>query len=151
MPQAPMIEETGASPAQKTIVRRHVLWTGFLNGASTLKQYFVLPLNGLEYYLMYTFKVVHVLWILDPGTYLHLTPLEQLIDDTQHTNSHTTRLLDTSSQPAHVMLPVDHLPYCGRQTCTVLYFTTTFLAILVQTVVADIVFVYAPVRKCRKV
>ena len=43
-------------------------WKGFLNGASTLKDYFVFPLNGSKYPLQYTLKVVHVLGILDPAT-----------------------------------------------------------------------------------
>ena len=30
-------------------------------------QYFVLPLKGSKYYLMYTAKAVHVLAILDPS------------------------------------------------------------------------------------
>ena len=47
---------------------RHVLWTSFLNSPSTLDQYFVLPSKGSKYYLMYTFKAVHVLRIWNPGT-----------------------------------------------------------------------------------
>lgn len=41
-----------------------------LNGSSTLKQYFVLPMNGSEYYLMHTLETVHFLVIVDPGTSL---------------------------------------------------------------------------------
>ena len=38
--------------------------TGFWNGASALKQYFVLPKNGSKYYLKYTFFAFPVLGIL---------------------------------------------------------------------------------------
>ena len=48
----------------------HVPSTGFLNGASNLKQYFVLPLNGSKYCFMYTFKAIHVLGVFDPSTSL---------------------------------------------------------------------------------
>ena len=51
---------------------RHVPRTGFWNGASTLKQHFVLPKNGSKYYLKYTFLVFPVLGILGPGTSLVL-------------------------------------------------------------------------------
>ena len=47
----------------------HVPWTCFLNGASTLKKYF-LPLNRSKYCLKYTVKAVHVLGGLEPGTSL---------------------------------------------------------------------------------
>ena len=50
---------------------RHVPWTGFLNGASIWKQYVFLPFNGSKYYLMYTFKAVHVLGIFDPSASLY--------------------------------------------------------------------------------
>ena len=50
------------------MVTRNVPWMGVLNSASTLKQYFVLPLNGSKYYLSCTFTGVHVLGILDPCT-----------------------------------------------------------------------------------
>ena len=46
---------------------RHVPSTGFLNAASALNQYSVLPLNGSNYYLIYTLKAVHVLGILCPA------------------------------------------------------------------------------------
>ena len=49
---------------------RHVPGTGFWNGASTLKQYFVLPKNGSKYYLKYTFLAFPVLGILGLGTSL---------------------------------------------------------------------------------
>ena len=49
---------------------RHVLGTGFWNGASTLKQHFVLPKNGSKYYLKYTFLVFPVLGIFGLGTSL---------------------------------------------------------------------------------
>ena len=49
---------------------RHVAWTGFMYGASALKQYFVLHLNGSKHCLMCTFKAIHVLGILDPSTSL---------------------------------------------------------------------------------
>ena len=52
---------------------RHVLGTGFWNGASTLKQYFVLPKNGSKYYLKYTFLVFPVLGIFGLGTSLAMT------------------------------------------------------------------------------
>ena len=45
----------------------HVPRTGFWNGASTLKQYFVLPKNGSKYYLKYTFFIFPVLGILGLG------------------------------------------------------------------------------------
>ena len=51
---------------------RHVPGTGFWNGASTLKQYFVLPKNGSKYYLKYTFLAFPVLGILGLGTPLDL-------------------------------------------------------------------------------
>ena len=53
---------------------RHVPGTGFCNGASTSKQYFVLPKNGSKYYLKYTFLAFSVLGILGLGT-----PLLQLV------------------------------------------------------------------------
>ena len=37
------------------------------------KQHFVLHLDGSRYYLLYTFKAVHVLGILAPGTSLQTT------------------------------------------------------------------------------
>ena len=43
---------------------------GFLNGASALKEYFVLTSNGSKYYLKYTFKAVHVLGVFELGTSL---------------------------------------------------------------------------------
>ena len=46
---------------------------GFWNGASTLKQYFVLPKNGSKYYLKYTFLAFPVLGILGLGTPLLYT------------------------------------------------------------------------------
>ena len=49
---------------------RHVLGTGFWNGASSLKQYFVFPKNGSKYYHKYTFLAFPVLGILDLGTSL---------------------------------------------------------------------------------
>lgn len=33
-------------------------------------QYVVLPLNGSEYYMKYTFKAIHILAILNPDTHL---------------------------------------------------------------------------------
>ena len=47
---------------------RGVLGTGFCNGASTLKQYFVLPKNGSRYYLKYTFLSFPVLRIMGFST-----------------------------------------------------------------------------------
>ena len=49
---------------------RHVPGTGFWNGASTLKQHFVLPKNGSKYYLKYTFLVFPVLGIFGLRTSL---------------------------------------------------------------------------------
>ena len=49
---------------------RDVPRTGFWNGASTLKQYFVLPKNGSKYYRKYTFLAFPVLGILGLGTAL---------------------------------------------------------------------------------
>lgn len=45
-----------------------VCWTIFLNSASTLMQYFLLPLNRSKYYPEYTFKAVCILMMLNPGT-----------------------------------------------------------------------------------
>ena len=45
----------------------------FWNGASTLKQHFVLPKNGSKYYLKYTFLVFPVLGIFGLGTSLVYT------------------------------------------------------------------------------
>lgn len=42
----------------------HATWTDFLSDACT----FFWPVNGLTYYLMHTFKFMHVIGILDPGT-----------------------------------------------------------------------------------
>ena len=47
---------------------RGVPGTGFWNGASTLKQYFVLSKNGSKYYLKYTFLAFPVLGSLGLGT-----------------------------------------------------------------------------------
>ena len=47
---------------------RGVLGTVFWNVSSTLKQYFVLPKNGSNYYLMYTLLAFSVLGILGLGT-----------------------------------------------------------------------------------
>ena len=47
---------------------RGVPGTGFWNGTSTLKQYFVLSKNGSKYYLKYTFLAFPVLGILGPST-----------------------------------------------------------------------------------
>ena len=55
------------------MLTRHVPGTGFWNGPSSLKQYFVLPKNGSKYYLKYTFLVFPVLGILGLGTSLVLT------------------------------------------------------------------------------
>ena len=46
---------------------------GFLNGASTSEHCFVLPLNGSKHCLLYTFKAIYILGILDPGTSLDNT------------------------------------------------------------------------------
>ena len=48
------------------ICSRNVPRMVFLNSGNKLRQYFGLPSNGSKYYLVYTFKVVHVLAILDP-------------------------------------------------------------------------------------
>ena len=53
-----------------TVPTRHVPGTGFGNGASTLKQHFVLPKNGSKYYLKYTFLAFPVLGIFGLGTSL---------------------------------------------------------------------------------
>ena len=45
----------------------------FLNGASISVQYFVLPLNNSRYCLLYTFRAICILGILDPGTSLDST------------------------------------------------------------------------------
>ena len=57
-------------------VIRGVPRTGFWNGASTLKKYFVLPRNGSKYYLKYMFLAFPVLGIFRLGT-----PLEVIISD----------------------------------------------------------------------
>ena len=49
---------------------RHVPGTGFWNGASALKQHFVLSKNGSKYYLKYTFLAFPVLGIFGLGTSL---------------------------------------------------------------------------------
>ena len=54
------------------MLHRGVLGTGFWNGASTLKQYLVLPKNGSKYYLKYTFLAFPVLGILGLSTPLVL-------------------------------------------------------------------------------
>ena len=53
---------------QQLVAARHVSGTDFWNGTSTLKQYFVLPKNGSNYYLKYTFLAILVLGILGLGT-----------------------------------------------------------------------------------
>ena len=56
-------------PQVRSVVStRDVPGTGFWNGASILKQYFVLPKNGSKYYLKYTFLVFPILGILGLGT-----------------------------------------------------------------------------------
>ena len=57
-------------PWPSLVWTRHVPGTGFWNGASTLKQHFVLPKNGSKYYLKYTFLVFPVLGIFGLGTSL---------------------------------------------------------------------------------
>ena len=54
-------------PFHWTVLVRYVPWQGFLNCISILKQCLLLPLIGSKYYLMYTFKAIHVFEILDPG------------------------------------------------------------------------------------
>ena len=49
---------------------RHVPETGFWNGPSSLRQYFILLKNGSKYYLNYTFLAFPVLGILGLGTSL---------------------------------------------------------------------------------
>ena len=51
----------------------HFSGRGFLNGASSLMQYVVLPLNVSEYYLMYAMNAIHVLGILNPDKFLSHT------------------------------------------------------------------------------
>ena len=53
---------------------RGVPGTGFWNGASTLKQYFVLPKIGSKYYLKYSFLAFPVLGVLGLGTPLMARP-----------------------------------------------------------------------------
>ena len=55
------------------VATRGVPGTGFWNGANNLKQYFVLPKNGLKYYLKYTFLAFPVLGILGLGKTLVAT------------------------------------------------------------------------------
>ena len=59
---------------------RGVLGTDFWNGASTLKQYFVLPKNRSKYYLNNTFLAFPVLGILSLGTTLVDSEERQMID-----------------------------------------------------------------------
>ena len=47
---------------------RGVPRTNFCNGASNLKQYFVLPKNGSKDYVKYTFLAFLVLGVLGLGT-----------------------------------------------------------------------------------
>ena len=56
------------SHAPKYMPSRDFPGTGFWNGASALKQYFVLPKNGSKYYLKCTFLVFPVLGILGLDT-----------------------------------------------------------------------------------
>ena len=58
------------------LCNEHLPCTGLLHGVSTLMQYFVVPLNGSKYYLMYTFKAV--LGILGPSKSLLCNTLETL-------------------------------------------------------------------------
>ena len=58
------------------VVTRGVPRTGFWNGASTLKQYFVFPKNGSNYYLKCTFLAFSVLGNLGLGTPLVVTKSE---------------------------------------------------------------------------
>ena len=48
----------------------HVPWVVSLNANGTFIHYLVLLLNGSKYYFMYTFNTVHILRILELGTYL---------------------------------------------------------------------------------
>ena len=68
--QVPICEEG----IPKTAFRiRGVPGTCFWNGASTLRQYFVLPKNGSKHYLKYTFLAFPILGILGRGTPLFRT------------------------------------------------------------------------------
>ena len=60
-------------PPQVPAGTRGVPGTGFWNGASSLKQYFVLPKNGSKYYLKYMFLAFSLLGILGLGTPLATT------------------------------------------------------------------------------
>ena len=71
--RAPGMHATRPRHTWRTLATRHVPGTGFGNGVSTLKQYFVLPKNGSKYYLKYTFFVFPVLGILGLGTSLLAT------------------------------------------------------------------------------
>ena len=66
---------------------RGVPGTGFSNGDSTLKHYFVLPNNWSKYYLKYTFLAFPVLVILGFGTplvsttYLKVLSAQELVEE----------------------------------------------------------------------
>ena len=64
------MRKPGRLRASVELDARHVLGTGFWNGASTLKQHFVLPKNGSKYYLKYKFLVFPVLVIFSLSTSL---------------------------------------------------------------------------------
>ena len=67
-------EVVTSSLPRKARAPPNIIWNrgdpgkGFWNGASALKQYFVLPKNGSKYYLKYTFLVFPILGILGLGT-----------------------------------------------------------------------------------
>ena len=52
------------------VALRHAPSIVFLNGGNSLKQCFVLPLNGPKDNLMYIFKDIYILGALDSGTSL---------------------------------------------------------------------------------
>ena len=71
------------------VLIRHVPGTGFWNGASALKQHFVLSKNGSKYYLKYAFLVFPVLGIFCLGTSLVLM-------ESQTSKSSTNSILDSN-------------------------------------------------------
>ena len=63
---------------------QHIPSTGFFNGASTLKQYFVFALELSEHYLMYTLEASRVLGISDPQHIIHVHSRPQDLGEGSH-------------------------------------------------------------------
>ena len=65
---SPILDSVLPEASQCMVASGGVPGTGFWNGASTSKQYFVLPNNGSKYHLQYTFLAFPILGILAIGT-----------------------------------------------------------------------------------